>query len=158
MVSAGSKCCRPIGGRVKTLPYIGWCAIIALRTVPYFYHPHHCGVQGAQLPAGSGQSPAYHSAPNSLFKRFRCSGRLILQKQSTGLSSPKRSTFRASPLRVPQRTRFSSDSGVPVGLFAHDIPQDCPVQNARTSGLRSFVKKESPRVRSPPQSLSPPFE
>ena len=43
---------------------------------------------------------ASRSAPNQPFRLFRCSGRLILHKQSTGLFIPKRSTSRASPLRV----------------------------------------------------------
>ena len=41
-----------------------------------------------------------YCAPNQPFRLFRCSGRLILHKQSTGLFIPKRSTFRASPLHV----------------------------------------------------------
>ena len=48
--------------------------------------------------------PAFRSAssvcaPCFPFGKARCSGRLILHKQSTGLFIPKRSTFRASPLR-----------------------------------------------------------
>ena len=68
-------------------------------------------VQGVYCAAGAGlvpdghlirrlRAPASRSAPNQPFRLFRCSGRLILHKQSTGLFIPKHSTCRASPLRV----------------------------------------------------------
>ena len=45
------------------------------------------------------RSASSFSAPNQPFRLFRCSAWLILHKQSTGLFIPKRSCFRASPLR-----------------------------------------------------------
>ena len=45
------------------------------------------------------RATAYY-APCFPFRKARCSGRLILHKQSTGLFIPKRSTYRATPLRV----------------------------------------------------------
>jgi len=47
-------------------------------------------------------------APNSLFKRFRCFGRLIGHRPSTGRSVSKRSTYRASPLHTPSSVRFAA--------------------------------------------------
>ena len=46
------------------------------------------------------RATASRSAPKQPLGLFRCFGRLILHKQSTGLFIPKRSTSRASPLRV----------------------------------------------------------
>ena len=43
-------------------------------------------------------------APNFSFRKARCSGQLIFQKQSTGLFLPKRSTSRASPLHLRTET------------------------------------------------------
>ena len=80
-------------------------------------------------------------APCFPFGKARCSGRLIFQKQSTGLFLPKRSTFRASPLRVrtvlplwespvfrsayfPETVHWTISSKTldlpdPIGLFAY---------------------------------------
>ena len=52
---------------------------------------------GVRWCAGDTSSADY--APNQSFDLFRCSGRLIFQKQSTGLFLSKRSSSRASPLR-----------------------------------------------------------
>ena len=53
-----------------------------------------------------GSSPS--CAPNHPFRLLRCSGRLIVAEQSTGLFSNKRSAFRASPLRgFGQRPAYS---------------------------------------------------
>ena len=46
------------------------------------------------------RATASRSAPKQPFRLFRCSGRLIRNKQSPGLFIPKRSTSRALPLRV----------------------------------------------------------
>ena len=49
-------------------------------------------------------------APCFPFGKARCSGRLIFQKQPTGLFLPKRSTFRASPSDVLLAGAFCTDS------------------------------------------------
>ena len=43
---------------------------------------------------------------------------------------------------ITHRTRSLSDSGVPVGLFSMNNPQDCPFQNARPAGLRPSMRRE----------------
>ena len=65
----------------------------------FFLAPSMRGA-GESLPCRVWAAPSVLSAPKWIFNPFRCSGRFILQKQSTGLFFPKHSTFRASPLQV----------------------------------------------------------
>ena len=59
-----------------------------------------CGVCGALEVGCAGGTSSGDCAPNQPFRLFRCSAWLILHKRSTGALIPKRSCFRASPLRV----------------------------------------------------------
>ena len=88
------------------------------------------------------ESPVFRSASSDCapcfpFRKARCSGRLILHKQSTGLFTPKRSTSRASPLRGTVHRTVDSET-LDLQGFAppRDSPQDCLFRNARPSGLR----------------------
>ena len=75
------------------------------------------------------------------FGKARCSGRLIFRKQSTGLFSPKRLTFRASPLRRRTETVLRP---VPVFRSAYFPETVHRTVSSKTLDLQGFAPPGEP--------------
>jgi len=108
-------------------------------------------------------------APNQLFKLFRCFGRLIGHRPSTGRSASKHTTYRDPPLHTPSSASASlrhlplprpwrwgrllgcvlNWGGGFLGelIWSLNSPLDCPEPNARPTGLRPSIHPHPPPLR-----------